>query len=82
MDSPKKHWLDDRSNVNKIILALAAACLVMLLTDLLYHKHVHFEFEHWFGFFGLFGFVASLVLVLVARLARVVLRRGEDYYDQ
>jgi hypothetical protein len=78
----KKYWLDDPRNVNKIVYTLYAICALLVLGDLLYHKHTHFEFEHWFGFFGFFGFVACVALVLAAKLLRVVLKREEDYYDQ
>ena len=82
MDSEKKYWLDDPRNVNKIVYTLYAVCALLIVCDLLYHKHVHFDFEHWFGFFGFFGFVVCVALVLAARLLRVVLKREEDYYDQ
>ncbi|MBC8352389.1 MAG: hypothetical protein H8E66_10405 [Planctomycetes bacterium] len=81
MDSDKKYWLDDPRNVNKIVYTLYAVCALLVLGDLLYHKHVHFEFEYWFGFAGFFGFIACVALVLAARLLRVVLKREEDYYD-
>jgi uncharacterized membrane protein len=82
MNSEKDYWLDDPRNVNKIVYTLYAVCALLVLGDLLYHKHVHFDFEHWFGFAGFFGFVACVALVLAARLLRVVLKREEDYYDQ
>jgi len=33
------------------------------------------------GFYALFGFVACVVLVLIAKEMRKVLMRDEDYYD-
>ena len=82
MNSEKKYWLDDPRNVNKIVYGLYAVCALLVLCDLLYHKHVHFDFEEWLGFAGLYGFVACVALVLGARLLRVVVMRKEDYYDQ
>jgi len=88
MNSEKKYWLDDPRNVNKIVYALYVVCVLLVAADLLYHKHLHFHFaderynfEGWFGFFGFFGFIACVGLVLAAKLMRVVLKRGEDYYD-
>ena len=56
-------------------------CLGLLLIDFFYHRHVIHEWEALWGFYGLFGFVACVTLVLVAKELRKVLKRGEDYYD-
>lgn len=78
----KIYWLDDMRNVRKIFWALVIACALLFLSDAFYHKHVHFDFERWFGFFGLFGFCLSFALVLIARELRKVLMRDEEYYDR
>ena len=82
MKSEKPHWLDDPRHVNWIVYALYGVCGLLVLVDLLYPKDAHFDFEHRFGFFGLFGLVACVGLVLAAKLLRIVLKRGEDYYDE
>ena len=78
----KRYWLDDMRNVHKLFWALVVVCALLFLADAFYHKHVHFSFEKWFGFFGLFGFSVSFALVLVARELRKILMRDEDYYDR
>jgi hypothetical protein len=78
----KKYWIDDMHNVYKIFWAVVIACAILFLSDAFYHKHVVFDFENWFGFFGLFGFTVSFVLVLVARQMRKIIMRSEDYYDR
>lgn len=84
----KQHLFDDPRNVRRVIYALYTVCGLLLAIDLLdlfglfYHKHVHFEFEHWFGFYGFFGFFLSCALVLVAKAMRKPLKRDEDYYDR
>ena len=40
-----------------------------------------FAVEGWFGFHGLFGFVACVALVLAATALRRILKRPADYYD-
>ncbi len=78
----KRYWLDDMGNVRKLFWALIAVCGLLLLADAFYEKHVHYGFEKWFGFFGLFGFGVSFALVLTARELRKILMRDEDYYDR
>ncbi len=78
----KSYWLDDPRNVDRIVWALYAVCALLLLIDPLVHKHGPFPIEHVFGFYGIFGFVACVGLVLAARMLRVILMRPEDYYDR
>lgn len=77
----KQYWLDDLRNVNKIVYALYAVCGLLLVIDPLIHKHGPFAIEHWFGFYGIYGFVACVALVLAAKELRRILMRSEDYYD-
>ena len=81
MGNQKKYWLDKSANVQKLLLTLYILCAALLLTDLFYHKHVVYDFENWFGFYGLFGFFLPVVLVLLAQALRKILMRDEDYYD-
>tara|TARA_B100001093_G_scaffold512821_1_gene583413 strand:+ start:82 stop:510 length:429 start_codon:yes stop_codon:yes gene_type:complete len=79
----KKHyWLDDARNVNKIFYVLVFICIALVVSDAFYHKHTHYEFEGIFGFFGIFGFGLSFLLVLASRELRKFLIRDEDYYDR
>ena len=73
---------DRLRNVNPIMYPLCAVCAALFVADLLVHKHAHFDFEHWFGFYGFVGFASCLALVLAAKVLRVILKRDEDYYDQ
>jgi hypothetical protein len=76
-----RRWLDDPRNVTRIVYCLAVLCALALLADLFYTKHPHFGIERIFGFYGIYGFVVSFALVLVAKELRRVLRRDEDYYE-
>ncbi len=78
----KKRWLDDPRSVRKIVWSLFSACIGLFLADALYHKHPHFPWEGWFGFYALYGFVACVLLVLAARQLRKVVTRDDDYYDR
>ncbi|MGI9385205.1 MAG: hypothetical protein ACR2PO_18785 [Methyloligellaceae bacterium] len=77
----KRYWLDDLRNVDKIVYALYAICALLLVIDPLIHKHGPFAIEHWLGFYGIYGFVACVALVLAAKELRRILMRSEDYYD-
>ncbi len=78
----KRYWLDDPRNVGRIVWALYAVCAGLLLADVFIHKHGPYAIEHLFGFYGIFGFVGCVALVLAARAMRVVLMRPENYYNE
>lgn len=77
----KRYWLDERRNVRKLLFALYIACALLFAADLAYHKHAVLDFENWFGFYGVYGFVACVALVLAARELRKLVSRPPDYYD-
>ncbi len=82
LENERERWLDDRRNVDKIVYALYAVCAVLLLVDPLVHKHGPFAIEHWWGFYGIYGFVGCVFLVLAAKVLRLIVMRPEDYYDR
>jgi len=81
-EGEKTNWIDSRRNVHKIFWVLVIVCAALVATDLLLHKHSKFGFEHWFGFFGFYGFCLSFLLVITSKQLRKILMRGEDYYDR
>ena len=75
-------FLDRPSTHQRIFYSLLAACVVVVSSDLLYHKHGHFSFEEAFGFHAIFGFAAYLTIVNSAKLLRRFAKRPGDYYDE
>ena len=74
--------------MKRVIRVFWGVCALVLLIDLLdvlsvgYHKALQFDAEQLPGFYGLYGFVACVVLVLLAKLLRKLVMRKEDYYDE
>ncbi|USG59705.1 hypothetical protein NBZ79_10985 [Sneathiella marina] len=86
-DDEKKYWLDDPKNHDKVFYGVLVIAVLVSIPDVLsllnivYHKHVEFEFENIFEFYSLYGLVCYVGLVLIAKKLRVLLKRDEDYYD-
>lgn len=78
----KAYWLDQPRNVERIVWCVYGVCALLLLVDVLVHKHGPYAIEHLFGFYGIFGFVACVGLVIAAKGLRVILMRPENYYDR
>ena len=77
---------DNPKNVQRLIRGFFVCCVLLLIADLLFHRHLSFAegvmpLEGWFGFYAFYGFVACVLLVLAATQMRKVLMRSEDYYD-
>jgi hypothetical protein len=78
---PEKHIFDDQRNVKRVIYVLYAICGLSLLAEFFTERHVDHPWEALWGFYSLYGFVACVILVLIAKEMRKVIMRGEDYYD-
>ena len=76
------YWLDDRRNVDHLVHGFYVVCALLMVIDVFVPKHGPYAIEHWFGFYGWFGFVACVALVLIAKQLRRVLMRPENYYDR
>jgi len=74
-------WIEKRKNVVLMVRILLAVSIILLLLDLVIHRHDLFTWESWFGFYGFYGFVACVTLVFAAKVLRKLVMRREDYYD-
>ena len=86
MSEEKKTWFDDSKHIDWLAWGTYAVAIVLVLWDALewvhlYHKHGHFDVENVFGFYGIYGFLAYVFIVVVGILFRKLIKREEDYYD-
>ena len=77
----KQHLFDNPRNVSRLLRGYYLICLLLLALDFILHRHVVHSWEDLTGFYALFGFVACVTLVLIAKQMRKILKRKEDYYD-
>jgi hypothetical protein len=81
--SEKPAFFDKPERVKGVVILLFITCAGLLLADHWVPKdHVHFPWEGGFGFYAAYGFVACVILVLIAKyILRPLVMRKEDYYD-
>lgn len=60
---------------------LLMVCVLLLAADLAVDRHSYHPLEEFTGFYALYGFVACVSLVLLARVMRRLVMRREDYWD-
>jgi len=84
----KQFLFDDPKNVKRLLRGFFGICIVLVVIDLvdfalhLHLRHVDHKWEGLPGFYAIYGFVACVLLVVIAKQMRKVLMRGEDYYDK
>ena len=81
MNEPPR-FLDRPSNMKRIRWTFYALCAALVVLDLVVHRHAAHPWEGLFGFHAVYGFVACVALVLVAKQMRRLLMRREDYYEK
>ncbi|NVM22946.1 MAG: hypothetical protein HWN68_14345 [Desulfobacterales bacterium] len=78
----KKYLFDKPGNVNRLLAIFFSSLVVLLIIEMFVQKHPHFAWEKWPEFYCVYGFVACVVLVIVAKyILRPLVMRREDYYD-
>ena len=77
----KTYLFDNPRNVSRLLLGFYIICGGLFLADFIAHRHIVHSWEGIPGFYALYGFVACVVLVLIAKEMRKLVMRKEDYYD-
>ncbi len=79
-DEGKRYLFDNPRNVRLVVRALTWVCVLLVVVELAFHRHLAHPWEALFGFYALYGFVACVLLVLLAAEMRKLVMREEDYY--
>ena len=74
-------WVDRPGNPLKIVWGLAAACIALVVLDVLLVEHKSGGMESVPGFYAVAGFVMFSTIIIAARLLRTIIGRREDYYS-
>lgn len=82
MAKKEQHLFDNPQNVKRLLRGLYISCAVLFGLDLVLHRHVKHDWESLWGFYPIYGFVACVLLVLIAKWMRTFLMRPQDYYDE
>ena len=77
-----KHWLTRRETVRKLWIIFAVVLALTVLAEAFFPTKPHFSVEAIFGFSAWYGFLACAVLIAVAKLLGLWLKRPDTYYDE
>ena len=73
-------WLGHKNSSRIIIGVLVVICIVLGLSDFIYHRHGHFDIEEFPGFFAIYGFIMFSFIIFGTTVLRFFTKRKEDYY--
>ena len=74
------HWLVRPETIRWIWRISIVVLAVTVLLQLVIKIKGYFGIDSWLGFGAVYGFLACLAMVLVAKGLGFVLKRDEDYY--
>jgi hypothetical protein len=77
---PNESWLVRPSTIKLLWVVFITVLGLTVLAQFVIKVKGYFVIDGWFGFGALFGFLACVAMVLVAKLLGRFLKRDEDYY--
>lgn len=80
-DEEHIHWLVRATTIRKLWFGFSAVLALVVLAQTVIYIKGYFGVDAWFGFGAVYGFVSCLLMVLVAKLLGVLLKRPQNYYD-
>jgi len=72
---------DKQENVKRFLGIFYISLVILLIIDLFIHKHTEFPWENAPNFFAVYGFVSCVLLIFIAKILRLFIKKNEDYYD-
>ena len=79
-DDEQLHWLLRPTTIRKLWIGFIAVLVLLVLAQTVIYIKGYFVVDGWFGFAAVYGFGCCLLMVLVAKLLGVVLKRPQNYY--
>ena len=78
-DATHQNRNDLKDMIFRLLLAL---CILLVVLELVVHRHSTFAWEGWLGFYAVWGFVSLFGVVIIGKQLRRFIKRREDYYDE
>ncbi|HAU68137.1 MAG TPA: hypothetical protein DCW52_07020 [Gammaproteobacteria bacterium] len=79
-DQNTEHWLVRATTIAWLWRISIVILALTVLAQFVFPMKGYFGIDGWMGFGALYGFVACLAMVLVAKALGLVLKRQENYY--
>jgi hypothetical protein len=80
-DENQLHWLVRPTTIRKLWIGFSVLLTLLVLAQTVIYIKGYFGFDAMFGFAAIYGFTSCLVMVLLAKVLGLVLKRPQDYYQ-
>ena len=81
-DSDTEHFLTRPRTIRRLWWGFAIVLALTVVAQLGIYVKGYFTVDGWFGFGALYGFFSCLLMVLLAKVLGVVLKRPRQYYTE
>lgn len=75
------NFFDKPKNVDNFLKVFYFSLFVLLGADFFIHKHDHIAIGNAYEFYAFYGFVSCVMLIFIAKVLRIIIKRDEKYYD-
>ena len=76
-----KHWLVRESTIRRLWLIFSVILALTVAGQILIYVKGYFTVDSWFGFGAAFGFGSCVIMILVAKVLGMFLKRKDTYYQ-
>jgi len=78
----QQHWLTRPRTIRVLwtVFVIVLSCTVV--AEFFVHRHPHFSMDGLLAFNAIYGFLACVALIVIAKLLGLVMKRPETYYAQ
>ncbi len=85
-ESENTHWLYQKRNRPKLWGILVAVLILTLIPEFFVHHHASFteqgiHVDASWGFYAWFASISCALMVVIAKILGLLLKRRDDYYD-
>ena len=74
------HWLVRPATIRRLWYGFSAVLVVVVLAQVVIPVKGYFGVDGWFGFGAVYGFLSCLLMVLVAKVLGLFLKRPQGYF--
>ena len=75
------HWLTRPKTIKNLWKGGLFLLFILLILDLIVPTHPYFKIDGTIGFYAWFGFLSCALMVILAKIFGLIVKRPVSYYD-
>lgn len=74
------HWLDQPGSITLLKRGSMVVLGLTVVAEFMVQLHPRFEVEGWLGFHAAYGFIACVLMIVLAKVLGMLLKRTDTFY--